>query len=621
MGWNIPYESIIWYTALGLGTILFLAGILYILLQKRVKERHFVVAACVEFVAEWILVVPNQLFNEIPYTNGVLYIVECLCASFTQTFNMYLGNGYERYVYADNLVFTGIYSIVRILVYMALTAFVTGFVVTLADGPLQRFVMKRKAAGKQYIFCECNDKALSIAESIPRSKKTNIIFAFETKLDVSVKERIREMGGCYVNLPPEKVVKHLNRKAKEMELFLFGDHEKDNLLLLNEMSSRGLLEAGCKKRIYVEVQETPWSLYDNLVHSLKDGEKEQTVVNFVRIEENYAYNNLLKYSIFNNAVENPAEKCKDIKVLMIGMNTRNLELLKAIMHLGQMPGHHLKVMVLDEDANRNVLRQKMPEIKDSCEVVGDAWYSLVYKENVQLDTCALEDMIEEEFTDFNWAYVGAGEDLTNIAIALRLNAIKCRAGQRDGYIIQANVVEKDFCKNFNTTMMSNIVPSGTFSDVYQYDFVTMSAIEKCSIAIHEVRNQARIRQNPEAKVQTWVAYCNSEYNRHSVYARTLSLKYKVDLIDLYYNSDYLLASKDKTWKIYEHMRWNVYTRTMGYRVATKKTLDTLGQLDKDTRNIAMVHVDLVPFEELSKEEQDKDGILLTPEIVAELKKL
>lgn len=621
MKFMMNYESIIWYAALGIGVFFFFAGIIYILLQKRLKEHHFVKAACVEFIAEWVLLVPNQLFNEIPYTNDVLYIAESLVAAFTRTFNMYLGDGYERYVYADDPVFTGIYSIVRIFVYMALTVFVTGFVVTIADGPMQRFAMKRKAAGKQYIFCACNDKTLSIAESIPKSKKTNIIFVIEEKLDVAVKERIREMGGCYVNFSPDKVVKQLNRKAKKMELFLFGDKEKDNILLLNEMSSRGLLESGCKKRIYVEIQDTPWSLYDDLVQRLKDGEKEQTIVNFVRIEENYAYNNLLQYSIFKNGVENPAEKCKDIKVLLVGMNARNLELLKAILHLGQMPGYHLHVCVLDADANRNMLRQKMPEIQDSCKVVGDAWYSLEYKENVQMDTCVLENIVEEEFVDFNWAYVGTGDDLTNIGIALRLNAIKCRAGQKDKYIIQANVVEKGFCDNFNSAMMTNIIPGGAFGDVYRYDFVTMSAIEKCSIAIHEVRNQARKRQNPEAKVQSWVSYCNSEYNRHSVYARTLSLKYKVDLIDLHYNSDYKVASKHKTWKIYEHMRWNMYTRTMGYQVATKDALDAFGNLDKETRNMAMIHVDLVPFEELSKEEQDKDGILLTPEIVAELKKL
>ena len=134
-------------------------------------------------------------------------------------------------------------------------------------------------------------------------------------------------------------------------------------------------------------------------------------------------------------------------------------------------------------------------------------------------------------------------------------------------------------------------------------------------------NQERKKNDPNSNIKSWVAYCNNEYNRHSVYARTLALKYKVDLIEQNYDSDYSLVSKDRTWKIYEHMRWNMYTRTMGYQVASKEMMDALGKLDRDARSIAMIHKDLILFEELSKEEQDKDGIVLTPEIVAELKKL
>ena len=281
----------------------------------------------------------------------------------------------------------------------------------------------------------------------------------------------------------------------------------------------------------------------------------------------------------------------------------------------------MSIMVLDAEANRDVLRRKMPEIEDSCKVFGDAWYELLYRENVQFASCALESMVEKEFSDFTCAYVGAGEDLQNIDIAMRLNAMKYRTGQRDGYLIQVNVKQKEFCDHLNQNRMKHIVPSGMFSDLYRYDFITMAALERCAAAIHEVRNQERKKKNPEAEIKSWVSYCNNEYNRHSVYARTLSLKYKVDLIDLYYGSDYSVISQQKVWKIYEHMRWNVYTRTMGYRLAQKQTLDALGRLDRDTRQIAMIHGDLVPFENLPQEEQDKDGIVLTERIVAELKKL
>lgn len=144
MKFNISYEAITWYITLGMGGIVFLVGMIYLLLQKRLKEHHFIKAACMEFMAEWILILPNQLFNEIHYTNDALYIVESICTAFVKTFNMYLGGGYERYAYTDNLVFTSVYSIVRILVYMALFVFATGFLVTLMDGPTQWFAMKKE---------------------------------------------------------------------------------------------------------------------------------------------------------------------------------------------------------------------------------------------------------------------------------------------------------------------------------------------------------------------------------------------------------------------------------------------------------------------------------------------
>lgn len=621
MQFNVTYEDVIWYITLGMGILFFLAGIIYLLFPKRLKEHHFIKATCMEFVAEWILMLPNQILNEIPYTNKVLYVMECICTSFVRTFNMYLGDGYERYGYADNQVFTSVYSIVRILVYMALFIFATGFLLTLTDGPAQWFTMGRRAARKPYIFSECNEKALSIAESIPKTGKRNIVFVSDGKLDEAVKERILEMDGCYVKLSLDRVVKRLERRPKEMELFLFGDSEKDNLLHLYELSSSGLLQRGCKKKIYVEIQDTPWRLYDDFAEKLKNGEKEQTVVNYIRIEENYVYNNLLRYSIFENALENPEEKCRDIRVLLIGMNKRNFEFLKAVLHLGQMPGYHLNIMVLDTGANRERLRQKMPEVKESCKVVGDAWYSIIYKENISLETLALETIVKEEFIDFNWAYVGMEEELENIGIAIRLNAVKYRAGKKNGYIIQVNAAGKHFGDNCNPAIMQNIVPGGMFADIYRYDFVTMSAIEKCSAAIHEVRNRERREKAPDSKIKSWVAYCSNEYNRHSVYARTLALKYKMDFIEQDYQSDYSLLSKDKNWKIYEHMRWNMYTRTMGYQTASEEMMDALGELDKNTENIAMIHKDLIRFEELPKEEQDKDGILLTPGILAELKKM
>ena len=160
MKFNISYEAITWYITLGMGGIVFLVGMIYLLLQKRLKEHHFIKAACMEFMAEWILILPNQLFNEILYTNDALYIAESICTSFVKTFNMYLGGGYERYAYTDNLVFTSVYSIVRILVYMALFVFATGFLVTLMDGCKRQVLSSKKWQLISSIFWQLSTSTL-----------------------------------------------------------------------------------------------------------------------------------------------------------------------------------------------------------------------------------------------------------------------------------------------------------------------------------------------------------------------------------------------------------------------------------------------------------------------------
>ena len=373
----------------------------------------------------------------------------------------------------------------------------------------------------------------------------------------------------------------------------------------------------------MELSDTPWDLYDNFLKKHSSSGDDRFIINFVRTEENFVYNNLLKSSIFENAIVREDGK-KEIKILIIGMNERNLEMLKAVLHLGQMPGYRLTVMVLDDKAGRDALRTKMPEVYDELDKEGDAIYRLIYKENADLNSI---EMIKEEYPDFTFAFINVGEDLKNVNVAMRLNAMRVRHADGKGYKIQVNVTRQRICNDWNAEFKENLEFVGDLKMTYNYDFITMSDIEKGTIAIHEVRHPKG------AKYVSWTTYCNDEYNRHSVYARTLSFKYKVQLIhDLYDPEDelkgtekeweiYQITDTDRPWKIYEHMRWNMYTRTMGFVLADKKLLNAAGELEKRTRSVAKVHNDLIDYYDLSKEEQDKDALKLTPEIIQILREI
>ena len=611
-------QTICWYASYALGMILFLGGIFYLLRKKHPREEDFIKATLFEFCAAWILYLPEEIFNDVPESLPSLKMAESIFTAFLRTFNIYLGNDYSRIEFAGHPVFSSLYATLITVVNIVMLFFVAGLIVKFLEGPVQLMRMSLSKRRPAYVFPVCNSKTLAIAESI-KDSRTNIIFAYgDREPGQTEKQRINDIGGVYVSGSVAGILDRIGRRSKGIEIFLFGDSEVSNLSELEKICDK--VGAGVKApvRIFVELSDTPWDLYDSFLdkHNTPAGEK--IIINFVRTEESFAYNDLLKYSIFENAIQTD-ENRKDIKVLIVGMNERNLEMLKAVLHLGQMPGYRLTVMVLDESDGRKRLMAKLPEVYDECKTEGDAIYRLIYKENVDMEVL---EAVGNEYPDFTFAFVNAGNDLKNTGIAVRLNEMCLRKGRKTGYRIQVNIEDQKICRSWDSDITERMDFVGDIKTIYAHDFITMSDIEKGAIAIHEVRY-------PEGtdRYRSWVSYCNNEYNRHSVYARTLSFKHKVKIIhDMYDPNDelkgtekefdiYRVTKTNRIWKIYEHMRWNMYTRTRGFVLADKALLDEDGRVDKKTRSAARVHHDLIHYSKLPKEDQDKDALELTPEIV------
>lgn len=611
-------QTICWYVSYALGMILFLGGIFYLLRKKHPREEDFIKATLFEFCAAWILYLPEEIFNDVPESLPSLKMAESIFTAFLRTFNIYLGNDYSRIEFAGHPVFSSLYATLITVVNIVMLFFVAGLIVKFLEGPVQLMRMSLSKRRPAYVFPVCNSKTLAIAESI-KDPRTNIIFAYgDREPGQTEKQRINDIGGVYVSGSVAGILDRIGRRSKGIEIFLFGDSEVSNLSELEKICDK--VGAGVKApvRIFVELSDTPWDLYDSFLdkHNTPAGEK--LIINFVRTEESFAYNDLLKYSIFENAIQTD-ENRKDIKVLIVGMNERNLEMLKAVLHLGQMPGYRLTVMVLDESDGRKRLMAKLPEVYDECKTEGDAIYRLIYKENVDMEVL---EAVGNEYPDFTFAFVNAGNDLKNTGIAVRLNEMCLRKGRKSGYRIQVNIEDQKICRSWDSDITERMDFVGDIKTIYAHDFITMSDIEKGAIAIHEVRY-------PEGtdRYRSWVSYCNNEYNRHSVYARTLSFKHKVKIIhDMYDPNDelkgtekefdiYRVTKTNRIWKIYEHMRWNMYTRTRGFVLADKALLDEDGRVDKKTRSAARVHHDLIHYSKLPKEDQDKDALELTPEIV------
>lgn len=670
---------IVWICALLIGTGFFTTGIVYIFRKQGRREVHYALAAFLEFMSSWILYIPHEVYNDIPGSQPVLKWIESVFTALLKSFNVYSGNGYERAAYTDDAVFSSVYNLFRVLANIALLLFVGGFILKFLNGPLQRFKLIFYRKRYLYVMSACNEKTLILAKSIldkKEHKKTLVVFSCgDQSPEASQREQLDLMKALYVDCSVTDIIRKYSAKAEGMEIFLFEDKEENNLVLLRSVCTELEKTKNDGVKIYVELTETPWDMYDNYVERYGLGNR-NIIINFVRVEEAFVYSELLKRSVFEKAAERENENVKDIRAIIVGgMNARNLEMLKALLHLCQMPGYYLDLTVIEDGHGRSMLRQLMPEVYDESDRVGDAVYKLNYIEGIDYCSEKFEQTLATECSDLTFAFINAGDDLTNVNLALKVKAIACRKGhETDKYTLLVNILNKGIWENWNKELCNGIVPVGCKEETYNYDFVTYSDIEQASEKIHIARHGST----------KWISYLNNEYNRHSVFARTLSYKYKIRILgDRYslagrpseiewHTEEELIrnwesmSDEEKLWKAYEHMRWNMYTRTLGYRNDSNGTLKGLisenerllfeikeikGQLssetiDQDTksklkekkeklekdkkeiwnkvktiRNSAKIHNDLIPFDELSLTDKIKDNLELTEEVVDALKSI
>lgn len=635
MFWDNSSVFIYWCVSGVIGFILFILGILVFC---DIKRKHRIeIAVMIEFAACWILYAPYEFTLEYNGDHFVLHVLHSGIGSLLKSFTKVLGDGYENVAYEGKPVFSLIYGGLTILVNLFLLVLVAGCVIKFLDSKNQRFKLFWSRNKVFYVFSEYNFKTWNIADSIPDRDDSVIVFMQSgTELSDDQKFRIISKGFMVIEGDIKEFIRKNLSKAVSMEIFLFNEKEQDNLSDLKQISDL-LSNSTVKTKVFVELSDTPWDMYNGF---LAKNNNSDSYINFVRVEETYAYNNLLHNSIFDNYTGDKNGE-REIKFLIAGVNDRNIEMLKTILHLSQMPYYRPSIVIIDEEDRPDYLTRLMPDVKSECDVRGDAIYKLDYIGGIDGESFRLEEIIDEH-SDFTFAYVNIGDDLKNIRTALMIDSVCRKKSKTGGYKIQVSILDDSITEMWNGNLLSGLQLTGMNHDVYSYSFISMSDIESLSEKIHDARQKERNSNT------TWREYCNSEYDRHSVYARTLSYRYKLELIREL-GLDMSVTGQTDPWLIYEHMRWDMYTRTLGYSCpegALKERLDSIGlkleelgrkrkELDKDSeeakniaaeisalkeerkliRSKARVHENLVHFDDLTYEVQQYDSLKLTEDVV------
>ena len=237
-----------------------------------------------------------------------------------------------------------------------------------------------------------------------------------------------------------------------------------------------------------------------------------------------------------------------------------------------MPYYRLRITVVDDKCRGGIFRRLIPELEESCDRYGDAVYSFECIDGIDLETDGFEKTVSGRCPQFTFAFIATDDSVRNINLGLRLNTLRYRSNKGNDYRIQICVNDSGLIDNWIPELKRNVELAGGIEKIYNYGFLTMSKIEQASKLIHEIRQNDLVKQDPEHDAVSWTDYSNDEFRRHSVYARTLSLKYKLEVIRAK-GLDIDVIRKDKTWETYEHMRWDMYMRSLGYILSSGTGVD------------------------------------------------
>lgn len=593
--------SIFWYSVFVLAII-----ITCVSLKNAVKSirqgEGFLRPLCIEIFALWLMILPEEWANG-SSVNSAIRLPEAILSSLLQVIGQVGNPNLSMVVVGDGKILTAIYRMLFMIVHLILVVYFWGMILQVLRESYQKLRLNLIKKDSIYIFSSVNEKTLRIAETIPRGKQLIFANVCDQDKEDHLKD-IKKLNAIYSSESIDNLINKRILRIEKVEIFIFEKCESDNISIVNALKDK-IKDSGDKDikdiRLFMEINSPSWSMYRSKDDYLPSN---KITLSLIDTKESFAYDTLMKNSIFEDYVLS-AEGNKQINILILGMNDINLQLLKVMLPLSQMPGYMPTFVIFDGGNNLDTLKGAMPEIFEKGYELGDSLYKIIYRENISFNGQSFEDQLDEFCQETTFAFVNVDDDITNIEVAERLR----------GYIYR-NSMEEDSkillrLKNLSTDLwnMEGLKVVGTDNEYYSYESITASLIEKDAKELQQKRQREKKERNPMHKIISWREYCNNEYNRRSSYARTLSLKYKKMELNINNVEEGSKEFNEDIWKMYEHMRWNVYTRCMGYHLMPKSYIGTGKEDDKNIRIIAKVHKDLLPYDKLSKDEKDKDAIV------------
>ncbi len=565
------------------------------------------------FLCTAILFYPLYYFDYFEQESGIVRVIKSILLSIHNTMRLFILDGdFEIFKETASVVNMGdtlslIYTVYAAFLFVIAPVMTAGFVLSFFKNAAAFVKLFFSPKADIYVMSALNERSIALAEDILTNpdilgKKTVIfadVFEKEEEENFELVEQAKRLGAiCFkkdlteISLRP--FMPNIQRK-----MFFVSDDGDENVKQALVMIAR------CKVKKRYNTENTHFYVLSSTVESealLNSTDSGDMCVRRVYQPRNLALTTLKENSIFETNIEKDGQKL--INIAIVGLGNYGKELLKTISWVGQMDGYVLQMHVFDAEPDcESKIKCFAPEIvlHNHKKIEGEPFYDIFFHDNMDVKS---PDFLEElsKIQDLTAVYVVLGDDELNIETAMRMRMQFGRDKMKFNRVIPpiyavvySSIKSQTFKKNGGLTSMKKdkngnpinygIHFIGSMNDRYSLGFLEQAELEEDGLKVHLFWSD---KGKPEQVAKDKKLYEKYEYYRRSSVSQALHIRFRENLGLLYEDDLYKC-------KVLEHKRWNAYMRSEGY---------VLG--DKD--DIAKTHHNLVPYEELSEEDKNKDII-------------
>ena len=442
------------------------------------------------------------------------------------------------------------------------------------------------------VFSELNEKALALAASMKKNSRCLIVFTdvFENNEEsiFELCERAKELNAVCFKKDIADINWSFHSPKAKVSLFTIGENETENV----DQSVKLIDYYGDRSnfRLYIFASGAESEVLFHTTRS--DGMRIRRVNPFrALVNQNLYYKGI---SLFRGAVDAEDGK-KKISVVLLGIGQYGIEMLRALPWFCQMDGYDVDIYAFDRDSKtEEKFTAQCPELmlpkKNGVYEEGEAQYRIQIYSGVDVETKSFMDRICE-IEQISHVFIALGDDSENIQAAINMRML-C---ERKKLYPTIQAIVYDSKKKSRLEKITNYR-----GHAYNIDFFgDLESVYSEGVIIDSKLEQTALERHLKwGKEEEFWAY---EYNYRSSIAAAIHLKMR-ELCGvsgaLKGREELTEEEKDSIMRL-EHRRWNAYMRSEGYIFS--------GSTAKETRNdLGKMHHDLVPFDQLSAGEPEKD---------------